>query len=213
MKKEPKFGFSMSPLLPPNMENHNLSRSLMPPISAASGLPSILPDSDHLKLSRTLFPPLPYLYHPFRHPDESKFAAELALLYSNNPLYPSNINWPINNIPAQNLNGNSSCNMCPPTTTFSRRSPSPEIRRPVCVITKNDGFRNDPVAGPVIWKPLPVLPERLNHWFGDIANLATSSSTVQATSSSINLVDYRDNGDSGRDSTSPCNQWNRNPDG
>ncbi|KAH1014299.1 transcription factor Sox-14 [Dendroctonus ponderosae] len=144
MKKEPKFGFSMSPLLPPTMENHNLQRTLMTPISTSSGVTSLLnPDSDHLKLSRSLFPPLPYLYHPFRHPDESKFAAELALLYSNNPLYPPNINWHINNIASQNLNGSNPCNMCPPT--FSRRSPSPEqLKRPVCVIMKNEEFRNEP---------------------------------------------------------------------
>lgn len=205
MKKEPKFGFSMSPLLPPTMENHNLQRSLMTPISTSSGVTSILnPDSDHLKLSRSLFPPLPYLYHPFRHPDESKFAAELALLYRNNPLYPPNINWHINNIASQNLNGANPCNMCPPT--FSRRSPSPEqLQRPVCVIMKSEEFRNEPAH--VIWKPLPVLPDRLNHWFSDIASLATSSSTVSSTATSaINLMEYRDNGDSGRDSSSPCNQ-------
>ncbi|CAG9768238.1 unnamed protein product [Ceutorhynchus assimilis] len=148
MKKEPKFGFSMSPLLPPTLENH---RSLMTPISTSGSLPSILnPDSEHhLKLSRSLFPPLPYLYHPFRHPDETKFAAELALLYSNNPLYPPNINWPINNIAAQNLNSPNPCNMCPPA--FSRRSPSPDtIKRPVCLIMKNDEFRNDPMPAHVI---------------------------------------------------------------
>ncbi|XP_066147120.1 uncharacterized protein [Euwallacea fornicatus] len=152
IKKEPKFGFSMSPLLPPSLDNHNLQRALMPPISTASGIPSLLnPDSDHLKLSRTLFPPLPYLYHPFRHPDESKFAAELALLYSNSPLYPPNINWPINNIPSPNLNGsNPACNMCPPS--FARRSPSPESmkRPPVCMIMKNEEFRNEAVPAPVI---------------------------------------------------------------
>lgn len=149
MKKEPKFGFSMSHLMPPSMDNPNLQRTLMPPISTSSGLPSILnPDSDHLKLSRSLFPPLPYLYHPFRHPDESKFAAELALLYSNSHLYPPNISWPMNNIP-QNMSNSNPCNMCPPA--FTRRSPSPEpIKRPVCVIMKNDEFRNEPLPAHVI---------------------------------------------------------------
>ncbi|XP_050307188.1 transcription factor Sox-14-like [Anthonomus grandis grandis] len=153
VKKEPKFGFTMSPLLAPSIENQHMQRTLMPPISTPSSISSILnPDSDHhLKLSRTLFPPLPYLYHPFRHPDESKFAAELALLYSNNPLYPPNINWPLNNLPGQNMNGTANpCNMCPPA--FTRRSPSPEpIKRPpVCVIMKNDEFRNDPMPAHVI---------------------------------------------------------------
>ncbi|XP_060517158.1 transcription factor Sox-3-A-like [Cylas formicarius] len=149
LKKEPKFGFSMSPLISPSMDNPGLQRSLMPPISQSSGLSPLLNhDPDHLKLSRSLFPPLPYLYHPFRHPDESKFAAELALLYSNNPLYPPGINWPISNLTANNVNG-SPCNICPPP--FARRTPSPDaIKRPVCVIMKNDEFRNDPVPAHVI---------------------------------------------------------------
>ncbi|KAG5891038.1 hypothetical protein JTB14_035229 [Gonioctena quinquepunctata] len=115
IKKEPKFGFSISPLLSSShLENPGLHRSLMPPISSASGLPHLLNhDHEHLKLSRTLFPPLPYLYHPFRHPDETKFAAELALLYSNNPIYPPGINWSINNI-SNNVNSSMSCNICPP---------------------------------------------------------------------------------------------------
>uniref|UniRef100_A0A6P7GG28 Transcription factor Sox-14-like n=1 Tax=Diabrotica virgifera virgifera TaxID=50390 RepID=A0A6P7GG28_DIAVI len=144
MKKEPKFGFSISPLLANSqLDNSQLHRPLMPPISTASGLPSF--DHEHLKLSRTLFPPLPYLYHPFRHPDESKFAAELALLYSNSPIYPPGFNWPI----ANNVNTSVPCNICPPT--FSRRSPSPEaIKRPVCVIMKNDEFRNEPLPAHVI---------------------------------------------------------------
>ncbi|XP_018577403.1 transcription factor SOX-14-like [Anoplophora glabripennis] len=149
LKKEPKFGFSISPLLSPtHLENPNIPRSLVPPISTASGLPHLLNhDSEHLKLPRTLFPPLPYLYHPFRHPDETKFAAELALLYSNSPLYPPSINWPIGNL--SNGMNNVPCNICPPA--FPRRSPSPEtMKRPVCVIMKNDEFRNEPVPAHVI---------------------------------------------------------------
>ncbi|CAH1979786.1 unnamed protein product [Acanthoscelides obtectus] len=146
LKKEPKFGFSMSPLLSPtHMDGHNLPRPMMPPISTASSLPHILnQDHEHLKLPRSLFPPLPYLYNPFRHADESKFAAELALLYSNSHLYPPGINWPLGGISA-----NMPCNICPPT--FPRRSPSPEaIKRPVCVIMKNDEFRNEPLPAHVI---------------------------------------------------------------
>ncbi|XP_019876542.1 transcription factor SOX-14-like [Aethina tumida] len=144
LKKEPKF---FSPLMASSMDNPNLPRSLLPPISIASGLPPLSsPDSDPLKLSRTLFPPLPYLYHPFRHPDDTKLAAELALLYSNNPIYPPSLNWPINGLPS---NVNSPCNICPPT--FPRRTPSPEdMKRPVCVIMKNDEFRNEPIPGHVI---------------------------------------------------------------
>ncbi|KAJ8927522.1 hypothetical protein NQ314_020024 [Rhamnusium bicolor] len=150
LKKEPKFGFSISPLISPNhLENPNMHRTLMPPISTATGLPHLLNhDHEHLKLSRSLFPPLPYLYHPFRHPDESKFAAELALLYSNNPLYPPSINWSINNL-SNNVNNGVPCNICPPA--FPRRSPSPEgMKRPVCVIMKNDEFRNEPVPAHII---------------------------------------------------------------
>lgn len=140
LKKEPKFGFS-SMMSPSGLEN---SRSVMPPmsVSVASGMPSLLgSDSDPLKLSRSLFPPLPYLY-PFRHPDESKFAAELALLYGNGPLYPPAIGWPL-------VSG--ACNICPPA--FPRRSPSPDAakRPPVCVIVKNEEFRGaEPVPAHVI---------------------------------------------------------------
>lgn len=142
LKKEPKFGFPMSPLMSPSLDTQSLSRSMMPPISAHSGLPPFLShEADNLKISRSLFPPLPYLY-PFRHPDEPKFATELALLYGNSPLYPSGFNWPLGNLAG-------SCNICPPA--FPRRSPSPEsMKRPVCVIMKNEEFRNDPLPAHVI---------------------------------------------------------------
>lgn len=146
LKKEPKFGFPMSPLISSSMDSQSLSRSMMPPMSVASGLPPLMSqDSDQIKLSRSLFPPLPYLY-PFRHPDESKFAAELAIFY-NNPLYSPGLNWPLGNLAA---NMNSPCNICPPA--FPRRTPSPEtMKRPVCVIMKNDDFRNsEPVPAHVI---------------------------------------------------------------
>ncbi|CAG9825180.1 unnamed protein product [Phaedon cochleariae] len=136
MKKEPKYGFSISPLLSPgHHDTAPLHRAMLPP----SGLPHLLNhDPDHLKLPRSLFPPLPYLYHPFRHPDESKLAAELALLYSNNPIYHPGLNWPsMGNLPGNGM----PCNICPPA--FPRRSPSPDaVKRPVCVIMKNDEFRN-----------------------------------------------------------------------
>lgn len=198
LKKEQKFGFTLSPS---HLENSNIVRGLMPPISTATGLPQLLHnDHDHLKFTRSLFPPLPYLYHPFRHSEESKLAAELALLYSNNTLYPPSINWPIGNL-SNNVNTTLPCNICPPTFS-SRRSPSPEsMKRPVCVIMKNEEFRNDPLPAHVIWKPLPVLPEhRLNlgTWFGDVANLATSSAMELSQ-----VGDFRDS-QSGRDSDSPC---------
>ncbi|XP_022913702.1 transcription factor Sox-14 [Onthophagus taurus] len=141
MKKEPKFGFSISPLISPtSLDSQTMARSMMPPISTSSSIPPLL--QDDLKIPRTLFPPLPYLY-PFRHPEESKFAAELALFYSNNHLYPPSLNWPISNL------ANSACNICPPA--FPRRTPSPEaMKRPVCVLMKNEEFRNEALPGHVI---------------------------------------------------------------
>lgn len=147
MKKEPKFGFSISPLISPSVDQQAMQRAIMPPISVSSALPPLLNhDSDQMKLSRSLFPPLPYLY-PFRHPDESKFAAELALLYSNNPLYPPSLNWSLGNLTS---NLTSPCNICPPA--FPRRTtPSPEtIKRPVCVVMKNEEFRHEPIPAHVI---------------------------------------------------------------
>ncbi|KAI4464804.1 sox transcription factor [Holotrichia oblita] len=144
MKKEPKFAFPMSPLLSPTLDSQVISRTMMPPISVSSSLPPLLGQDSDLKVPRSLFPPIPYLY-PFRHPDETKFAAELALLYSNNHLYPPSINWPIGSL----ANVNSPCNICPPA--FPRRTPSPEtMKRPVCVLMKNDEFRNDAVPAHVI---------------------------------------------------------------
>lgn len=138
IKKEPKFGFSISPLVSPTLDGTGIPRSMLPPVSAPAGLPPLLGDHEHLKIPRSIFPPLPYLY-PFRHPDESKIAAELALLYNSSPLYSPSINWPISNLTA---NMNSPCNICPPA--FPRRTPSPEaIKRPVCVIMKNDEVRNE----------------------------------------------------------------------
>lgn len=144
LKKDSKFGFSLSPLMTPSIDSQSISRSMMPPISAHSGFSPLLnhADAENLKLSRSLFPPLPYLY-PFRHPDEPKFATELALLYGNNPLYPSGFNWSLSNLTG-------SCNICPPAA-FPRRSPSPEsMKRPVCFVMKNEEFRGDPVPAHVI---------------------------------------------------------------
>lgn len=138
IKKEPKFGFSVSPLLSPTLDHQSIQRTFLPPMSAPSSLHSMLADHDQLKIPRTLFPPLPYLY-PFRHPEESKFAAELALLYNSSPLYSPGLNWPLGNLSGLN----SPCNICPPA--FPRRTPSPEaMKRPVCVIMKNEEARSDP---------------------------------------------------------------------
>ncbi|KAL3281842.1 hypothetical protein HHI36_005045 [Cryptolaemus montrouzieri] len=136
LKKETKFGFSMAPLLSPALENQNLQRAMMPPISAATGLPSLISENESLKLPSSLFPPFPYFNH-FRYPDENKLR-ELAMFYSNNHLYTPSLDWPnlIRNVTSP------ACNFCPPN--FPQRTPSPEsIKRPVCVIMKNEEFRNE----------------------------------------------------------------------
>lgn len=190
MKKEQKFGFPMSHIQHHHTNESTLSRSLMPPISGSGSslMPSLMPDAEQLKLHhRNIFPSLPYIY-PFRHPDEK--LAEFALF---NHFYPPSLaNWPISGL--ANISAATTCNICPPPTSAaavaavasatsafpSQRTPSPEpIKLPIRVIMKNDEFREGGggVREHVIWKPLPVLPERMNlgTWWNDIASLATSS--------------------------------------
>ncbi|KDR12609.1 Transcription factor Sox-21-B, partial [Zootermopsis nevadensis] len=73
MKKEPKFGFSLSPLLSSAMEPlHGIPRSLLPPLPVPPPGPHPPPhplfggDSD-LKFPRSLFPPFPYPLYPLHH--------------------------------------------------------------------------------------------------------------------------------------------------
>ncbi|GLV38994.1 Sox21a [Carabus blaptoides fortunei] len=144
IKKEPKFGFSISPLLSPNMDTmSSLSRSLMPPMPGPTGLPPLLnhDQQEQLKIPRSIFPPLPYPFYPLRQEDSSKFAADLALLYGSS-LYTQGMSWPLGpcSIPCG----------CPPTTTFPRSTPSPDtIKRPVYVLMKPDDYsRSEPTAPP-----------------------------------------------------------------
>lgn len=144
IKKEPKFGFSISPLMSPNMDTmSSISRSLMPPMPGPTGLPPLLnhDQQDQLKIPRSLFPPLPYPFYPLRQEDSSKFAADLALLYGSS-LYSQGMSWPLGpcSIPCG----------CPPTTTFPRSTPSPDtIKRPVYVLMKPDDYsRSEPTAPP-----------------------------------------------------------------
>lgn len=133
IKKEPKFGFSISPLLSPSMDSmSNIQRTLMPPIPPSAGLPPLISHDSELKIPRTLFPPFPYPLYPTLRQEESKIAADFALLYGSS-LYSQGLNWPL-----------SSCNIpcgCPPNTfpTTPRRTPSPDgIKRPVYVLMKPD---------------------------------------------------------------------------
>lgn len=162
IKKEPKFGFSISPLLSPNMDAMNqIPRSLFPPISSASGLPPLLGSShdhsDQLKLPRSLFPPFPYPLYPLRQED-SKLAADLALLYGSS-LYSQGVgmgvSWPLGpcSIPCG----------CPPGTSPSfpppRASPSPDgVKRPPVYVLMKPGddyvSRSEPSSHP----PVPPSP-------------------------------------------------------
>lgn len=141
IKKEPKFGFSISPLLSPSIESMNsIPRSLLPPIPPPS-LPPLLGHDTDLKIPRTLFPPFPYPLYPSLRQEDSKIAADFALLYGSS-LYSQSLNWPLG-----------SCNIpcgCPPGT-FSRRTPSPEgIKRPVYVLMKPDESRPEAPPAHVI---------------------------------------------------------------
>lgn len=139
MKKEPKFSFSISPLLSPNMDS--LPRGIMPPIPPPTGLPPLLNHDTDLKIPRSLFPPLPYPFYPALRQEDSKIAADFALLYGSS-LYSQGLNWPLGacNIPCG----------CPPNA-FPRRTPSPDgIKRPLYVLMKPDECRSEPTPAHVI---------------------------------------------------------------
>lgn len=174
IKKEPKFGFALSPLLSPGMDS--IQRSLLPP-PPPPGPPPPLPifGDDALKFSRSFFPSFSYpLYHAARmHAEDlsttasSKVAADLAFLYGSS-LYSqaaaaAAASWPIPcGCPAPTM---------PPTPTNQSppRSPTQEpIKRPVAYVVVNKDESSSPSYGGtqsshhVIWRPLPVLPERGN---------------------------------------------------
>ncbi|XP_069678656.1 transcription factor Sox-21-B-like [Periplaneta americana] len=66
MKKEPKFGFSLSPLMEPL---HGIPRSLLPPLPVPPPGPHPPPHplDAELKFPRSLFPPFPYPLYPLHH--------------------------------------------------------------------------------------------------------------------------------------------------
>ncbi|XP_066991934.1 transcription factor Sox-14-like [Anabrus simplex] len=89
IKKEPKFGFSLSPLLGSGMEPlHSLHRSLLPPPGPPPPPPHLLGDTD-LKFPRSIFPPFPYPLYPLHHAAKDVASsstkgptpADLAFLY------------------------------------------------------------------------------------------------------------------------------------
>ncbi|PSN54766.1 hypothetical protein C0J52_01974 [Blattella germanica] len=175
MKKEPKFGFSLSPLLSSGMEPlHGIPRSLLPPLHVPPPGPHppphhLLSSDADLKFPRSLFPPFPYPLYPLHHAklhsedlastSGGKTAADLAFqalygssLYSHAAAAAAAASWP------GTLGAGGPC-MVPcgcgptsvPTTTPSQGSPtSPDssIKRPVAylLVKPDDHFQNSPGA-------------------------------------------------------------------
>ncbi|KAG5317836.1 SOX14 factor, partial [Pseudoatta argentina] len=115
VKKENKFGFSISPLISPGDSLANLPRGLLPPLTPPTHHP--LMSHEDLKIPR-FFPPFAYPLYPLQHKlsDEfngGKLAADLALqaLYTGSPFYPSHqaISWPTGLSVATCLQPNCSC--------------------------------------------------------------------------------------------------------
>lgn len=150
IKKEPKFGFAISPLVSPGMDS--IQRSLLPPPPPPPGPPPLpLFGDEALKFSRSFFPPFSYpLYHAARmHAEDlsttatSKVAADLAFLYGSS-LYSqaaaaAAASWPIPcGCPAPALSSVAS-SQSPP------RSPNHEsIKRPVAYVVMNKEESSSP---------------------------------------------------------------------
>ncbi|XP_043284821.1 transcription factor SOX-14-like [Venturia canescens] len=93
VKKENKFGFSISPLMSTGDTLNNISRGLLPPLTAPSHH-SLLGHED-LKIPR-FFPPFPYPLYPIQHKlgedfNGGKLAADLAFqaIYGSGNFYSS----------------------------------------------------------------------------------------------------------------------------
>lgn len=159
MKKEPKFGFSLSPLLSSGMESlHGISRSLLPPLPVPPPGPHPPPhplltgDSD-LKFPRSLFPPFPYPLYPLHHAAKlhaedlastsggGKTAADLAFqalygssLYSQAAAAAAAASWPGGPCMVPCSCGPTTV---PPTASDPAQSsptPDPGIKRPVAYL-------------------------------------------------------------------------------
>jgi len=175
MKKEPKFGFSLSPLLSPGMEPlHGIPRSLLPPLPVPPPAPHPPPhpgltgDSD-LKFPRSLFPPFPYPLYPLHHAAKlhaedlastsggGKTAADLAFqalygssLYSQAAAAAAAATWP------SSLGAGGPC-MVPCGCDPSQGSPTPtdpssagSIKRPVAYLLMKP---EEHYAGPAATSP------------------------------------------------------------
>lgn len=115
VKKENKFGFSISPLISPGDGLTSLSRGLLPPLTPPTHHP--LMSHEDLKIPR-FFPPFTYPLYPLQHKlnddfNGGKLAADLALqaLYTGSPFYPSHqaMPWPTGLSAAACLQPNCSC--------------------------------------------------------------------------------------------------------
>ncbi|RLU20787.1 hypothetical protein DMN91_007401 [Ooceraea biroi] len=115
VKKENKFGFSISPLISAGDSLTNLPRGLLPPLVPPAHHPLI--SHEDLKIPR-FFPPFPYPLYPLQHKlgddfNGGKLAADLALqaLYGGGAFYPSHqtISWPAGLSTAACLQPNCSC--------------------------------------------------------------------------------------------------------
>ncbi|XP_012058474.1 PREDICTED: SOX domain-containing protein dichaete-like [Atta cephalotes] len=115
VKKENKFGFSISPLISPGDSLANLPRGLLPPLTPPTHHP--LMSHEDLKIPR-FFPPFAYPLYPLQHKlsddfNGGKLAADLALqaLYTGSPFYPSHqaMSWPTGLSAAACLQPNCSC--------------------------------------------------------------------------------------------------------
>nr|XP_031850035.1 transcription factor Sox-21-B-like [Nomia melanderi] len=100
VKKENKFGFSISPLMSSGETLSNISRGLLPPLAPPSH--HTLMSHEDLKIPR-FFPPFPYPLYPIQHKlgeefNGGKLAADLAFqaLYGGSTFYSSHqtMSWP-----------------------------------------------------------------------------------------------------------------------
>lgn len=100
VKKENKFGFSISPLMSSGETLGNISRGLLPPLAPPSH--HTLMSHEDLKIPR-FFPPFPYPLYPIQHKlgeefNGGKLAADLAFqaLYGGSTFYSGHqtMTWP-----------------------------------------------------------------------------------------------------------------------
>jgi transcription factor SOX1/3/14/21 (SOX group B) len=164
MKKEPKYGFSLSPLLSSGMEPlHSIPRSLLPPLPVPHPGPHppphpLLAADPDLKFPRSLFPPFPYPLYPLHHAAKlhaedlastsggGKTAADLAFqalygssLYSHAAAAAAAATWPNGLGTGGPCMVPCSCGPAVPTTATEPSSVSPtpsdpSIKRPVAYL-------------------------------------------------------------------------------